>query len=51
MNQTGQKYLLKKGVPKELVEKLNWLGFSGIANVLSAIKFAKYNELGSLMWS
>ena len=44
---TGQQYLLKKGVPKDLVEKLNWLGFSGIANVLSAIKFAKYNELGS----
>ncbi len=42
----GQKFLLKKGVPEELVEKLNWLGFSGIANVLSAIKFAKYYELG-----
>ncbi|MCL2616787.1 MAG: pyridoxal-phosphate dependent enzyme, partial [Defluviitaleaceae bacterium] len=29
----------------EFVEKLSWLGISGIANVLSAIKFAKYYEL------
>jgi hypothetical protein len=43
----GHKYLLKKGIPSELVEKLNWLGFSGIANLLSAIKFAKFYELGS----
>ncbi len=43
---TGRKYLLKMGVPEELVSKLDWLGFSGIANVLSAVKFAKYYELG-----
>jgi len=42
----GQKYLAKKGVPASTIEKLDWLGFSGIANMLSAIKFAKYNELG-----
>jgi hypothetical protein len=42
----GQKYLTKKGVPAAIIEKLDWLGFSGIANLLSAIKFAKYNELG-----
>jgi hypothetical protein len=42
----GRKYLLKKGVPEDLVSNLDWLGFSGIANVLSAIKFAKYYELG-----
>ena len=42
----GQKYLAKKGVPQETISNLNLLGFSGIANVLSAIKFAKYNELG-----
>ena len=28
-----------------LIEKLSWLGISGIANVLTAIKFAKYYEL------
>jgi cysteine synthase A len=42
----GQKYLAKKGVPNETIESLNLLGFSGIANTLSAIKFAKYYELG-----
>jgi cysteine synthase len=42
----GRKYLVKKGVPEEFVKKLDLLGFSGIANVLSAIKFAKYSELG-----
>jgi cysteine synthase len=41
----GRKYLLEKGVPAELVEHLDLLGFSGIANLLSAIKFAKYYEL------
>ena len=42
----GQKYLAMKGVPQETIGNLNLLGFSGIANVLSAIKFAKYHELG-----
>jgi cysteine synthase len=42
----GQEYLVKKGVPEELVNKLNLLGFSGIANVLSAIKAIKYYEMG-----
>ena len=42
----GQTYLLKKGVPEEIVNRLDLLGFSGISNVLSAIKFAKYYELG-----
>ncbi len=42
----GQKFLMKQGVSEELVKKLNLLGFSGIANMLSAIKFAKYYELG-----
>ncbi|EKD87719.1 MAG: Pyridoxal-5'-phosphate-dependent protein beta subunit [uncultured bacterium] len=41
----GRKYLAKKGVPQEVIEHLNLLGFSGIANILSSIKFAKYNEL------
>jgi cysteine synthase len=42
----GRKFLAKKGVPAAIIKKLDWLGFSGIANMLSAIKFAKYNELG-----
>lgn len=41
----GQKYLIKKGVPENIVSQLDLLGISGIANVLSAIKFAKYYEL------
>lgn len=42
----GKKYLIKQqGVPEELVEQLSLLGISGIANVLGAIKFAKYYEL------
>ncbi|MCB2214055.1 pyridoxal-phosphate dependent enzyme [bacterium] len=41
----GRKHLAESGVPEELVENLNLLGFSGISNVLSAIKVAKYREL------
>jgi cysteine synthase len=41
----GRKYLAKKGVSQEVINQLDLLGFSGIANTLSAIKFAKYNEL------
>jgi cysteine synthase A len=42
----GKKYLAKKGVPQAIISKLDLMGFSGISNVLSAIKFAKYYELG-----
>ena len=42
----GQKYLLSQSVPQETVEQLDLLGFSGISNVLTAIKFAKYYEMG-----
>ncbi len=42
----GREYLAKKGVPLELVAQLDLLGFSGIANMLSAIKMAKYYEMG-----
>jgi hypothetical protein len=38
--------LAKKGVPEAIISQLDLLGFSGIANTLSAIKFAKYYELG-----
>lgn len=43
---SGQETLIKQGVPAELVENLPSLGISGIANMLSAIKLAKYYELG-----
>ncbi|HEY4718387.1 MAG TPA: pyridoxal-phosphate dependent enzyme [Anaerolineales bacterium] len=44
---TGRKHLVKSGVPEAFVDKLDLLGFSGIANVLSCIKMAKYYNLGS----
>jgi len=42
----GRAYLVQQGVPAELVERLDLLGISSIANVLSSIKFAKWYELG-----
>jgi cysteine synthase len=44
--QAGQAYLNAQGVPEGIVSRLDLLGFSGISNVLSAVKFAKYYELG-----
>jgi len=44
--ETGRAYLVKKGVPEAVVAQLDLLGFSGISNVLSAIKAAKYYEMG-----
>ena len=43
----GRAYLEKQGVPGDFIAQLDLLGFSGISNLLSAIKFAKYYELGS----
>jgi cysteine synthase len=42
----GQEYLAKQGVSQEVISQLGLLGFSGISNVLSAIKAAKYYEMG-----
>ena len=42
----GKAYLLKQGVSEDLVSNLDLLGISGVANLVSAIKFAKYYELG-----
>jgi cysteine synthase A len=42
----GRAYLVKKGVPEQVVSQLDLMGFSGISNMLSAVKFAKYYELG-----
>jgi hypothetical protein len=41
----GREYLVGKGVPENIVQNLDLLGFSGISNVLSAIKAAKYYEM------
>jgi cysteine synthase len=41
----GRDYLVDQGVPSRLVEQLGLLGFSGIANLSMAVKFAKYYEL------
>jgi cysteine synthase len=42
----GKAHLVNSGVPEELVANLDLLGFSSISNVLSAIKTAKYLEMG-----
>jgi len=41
----GRAYLFEQGVPESLVEHLDLLGISGIANVLSCCKFARWYEL------
>jgi cysteine synthase A len=41
----GRAYLAKQGVSEDFVNHLDLLGFSGISNLLSAIKFAKYYEM------
>ena len=42
----GRAYLVDQGVSQDLVDQLDLLGISSIANVLSSIKFAKWYELG-----
>ncbi len=42
----GRAYLIKIGVPEALVNQLDLIGISGVANILSAIKTAKWFELG-----
>lgn len=41
----GREYLAEQGVPADTIEDLDLLGISGIANVLGAIKYARYYEL------
>jgi len=43
----GKEFLLTKGLKEELVNKLDLMGISSIANLLSVIKTAKYFELTS----
>ncbi|MDR2798656.1 MAG: pyridoxal-5-phosphate-dependent protein subunit beta [Treponema sp.] len=46
--EAGKAYLVKEaGLQPEQVETLSYMGISGIANMLCAIKFAKYYELSS----
>jgi cysteine synthase len=44
--ENGRAFMVGKGVPEDVVSQLDLLGFSGISNVLSAIKAAKYYEMG-----
>ena len=41
----GKEYLVSQGVSADLVDQLHLLGISSIANVLAAIKTAKYYEM------
>ena len=41
----GRSYLRSLGIDGEIVDSLDLLGISGVANLLSAIKFAKFYEL------
>ncbi|HET6846372.1 MAG TPA: pyridoxal-5-phosphate-dependent protein subunit beta, partial [Anaerolineales bacterium] len=44
--ENGRQLLVERGVPEAIVSQLDLLGFSGISNVLTAIKVAKYYEMG-----
>jgi cysteine synthase len=44
--EVGRKLLVENGASSDLVSKLDWLGISGVGNLVAAIKFAKYYELG-----
>lgn len=41
----GRAYLQRQGVAAEMIANLEQIAISGIANMLSAVKFAKYYEL------
>lgn len=46
-SEVGRRYLAeRRGVPQAILDSLGSFGFSGIANVLAAIKVAKYHDLG-----
>lgn len=45
--EAGRSYLAREGVRAGQIDNLALLGFSGIANLISSIKFARYYELGS----
>ena len=41
----GIRLLKEKGVKQDIIDKLDWIGISGAANVIAAIKYVKYFEL------
>ena len=41
----GLKLLREKGVSEDVISRLGWVGISGAANLVAAIKYAKYFEL------
>ena len=41
----GKKLLSQKGVSKDMIDKLDLIGISGAANIIGAVKYAKYFEL------
>lgn len=41
----GHEFLASQGVQNDFIDKLSYLGISSVANMLSAIKFAKHHEL------
>jgi cysteine synthase len=41
----GKEYLREQKVPDDIIEKLPLMGISSVANMIMAIKFAKYYEL------
>lgn len=43
----GREFLLREGVPADMVERLGLFGISGIANLLASISFARRFRLGS----
>ncbi len=43
--EAGHSYLKKKNVPSELIKQLHLFGISSIANIMGAIKMAKYYEM------
>lgn len=42
----GQKVLAEAGVPQNMLDQMDRIGISGIGNLIGAIKFAEYYELG-----
>lgn len=43
----GLKYLEKQGMKKGVLEKLSWLGISGICNLVAAIMTARHYRMGA----
>jgi len=42
----GRAFLGAQGVPEEILSRMDLLGISSIGNLIAAVKFAKYYELG-----